>query len=106
MSNTVDNTHLEAGISTILAKPHSKIEREAFLAAAATFPSKVLRVKGVLTFKDETDPMVYQYVPGAQTLSPISEIDPEEQFLVLIGVNIQRNARHFLQTLQLEQGAP
>ena len=100
------HTHIEEGISSLLVKPHGQIEREKFLTAAATFPPEVLRVKGVLTFKGETAPMVYQYVPGSQTLSPITEIDPEERFLVLIGVNIQRSAKPFLQSLQLEQVPP
>jgi len=100
------HTHVEEGISSLLVKPHGRLEREKFLTAAAAFPAEILRIKGVLTFKGESEPLVYQYVPGSQTLSPITEIDPEEHFLVLIGVNIQHSAKPFLQSLQLEQVPP
>ncbi|SHJ44022.1 GTPase, G3E family [Malonomonas rubra DSM 5091] len=92
------HTHAEHGISSLLLDLPQSIGREQFLAATAKLPEQVLRVKGVLQFENEGDPLVYQYVPGSQTLSPAPEEDSGQRFLVFIGEDVQRSAESFLNT--------
>lgn len=89
-------THQEHGISSLLLNLQQPLDRHNFLSAAAEFPAEILRVKGILQFRDEEGPLVYQYVPGSQALSPATETDSGERFLVFIGEDIQNSAGSFM----------
>ncbi len=99
-AGSAGHTHLDQGISSLLIRLPEPLERDSFLAQTALLPPQVLRVKGILEFNDEPDPQVYQYVPGAQALTPVAE-DPGERFLVMIGENIEEVTAPFLRTLNL-----
>jgi len=94
------HTHAEHGISSLLLNLPEPLNRQQFLAATAELPEQVLRVKGVLQFEDEKDPLVYQYVPGSQALTPMSEEDSGQRFLVAIGENIKSSAEPLISLLR------
>lgn len=97
------HTHAEHDISSLLLDLPPSLNREQFLSATAVLPQQVLRVKGVLHFKGEKAPLVYQYVPGVQTLSPVTceKDDLGRNFLVFIGEDIQKSTQPFFNILNL-----
>ena len=85
-------THLDDEIGSALVLFEQCPSKHQFLAATASFPAELLRAKGIVQFAEDTEPQVYQYVPGEQTLSPLPGVDSGERFVVLIGKNIDRVA--------------
>jgi len=96
------HTHLEQGISSMVVTLAQPLARQSFLDAANSLPPQVLRVKGVLEFRGECAPQVYQYVPGSQALTPATGVTDNERFLVLIGEDIRNSAAPFLEGLSLQ----
>ena len=83
-------THLDDEIGSALVLFEQCPSKQRFFAATASFPAELLRAKGIVQFAEDTEPQVYQYVPGEQTLSPLPGTDNGERFVVLIGKNIDR----------------
>jgi G3E family GTPase len=93
---TKHHTHSSQNISSILVELKSPLDKNLFLAKATKLPEKVLRIKGVMQFTDSQDRYYYQYVPGSHNLTPAAEDLPGENFLVIIGEDIEKNAQPLL----------
>jgi len=93
---TSHDTHSRHNISSILVQLKHPLDKEAFLSHTTLLTNKVLRIKGVVQFNDNDERVYYQYVPGSNSLTPVNDKAPEENFLVLIGEDIESNAQSLL----------
>lgn len=84
------HNHSSQNISSILIKLQEPLDKDLFLERAAELPKKVLRIKGIMQFSDNEDRYYYQYVPGSHSLTPTSEDLTEDNFLVIIGEDIEK----------------
>ncbi|MDX2479054.1 MAG: GTP-binding protein [Desulfuromusa sp.] len=96
INTTKHHTHGSQNISSILVELKSPLNKELFLAKATKLSEKVLRIKGVMQFTDNEDRYYYQYVPGSHNLTPAAEDLPGENFLVIIGEDIEKSAQPLL----------
>lgn len=95
-NTTKHHTHGSQNISSILVELKAPLDKDLFLAKATELSEKVLRIKGVMQFTDNEDRYYYQYVPGSHNLTPTTEELPGENFLVIIGEDIEKNAQPLL----------
>lgn len=61
------------------------LDQAGFLQTVQRLPATIFRMKGVLHFNDAPQPMLFQYVGGRHTLSPMPQESAETPFLVIIG---------------------
>ena len=87
-------THGDAGIQNAFIEWEGPIDRQAFQNGVKGLPREILRVKGIVRFKDATDPEVFQYVPGYHALTPAEDVR-DSSFLVIIGQDASRVADEF-----------
>jgi G3E family GTPase len=64
---------------------------------------KVLRIKGVVQFHNHAERYYYQYVPGSNSLTPVNDEAPDENFLVFIGEDIENSAQSLLTLISSQQ---
>jgi len=82
-------THRQEGIQSFKLDIAVALEREAFLhAVAEKIPVGVLRIKGILNFRDHPTPFVFQYVGGRWDLTPFTDARVTDRFLVFIGTDL------------------
>ena len=93
---TSHDTHSRHNISSILVQLKHPLGKEAFLSHTTLLTNKILRIKGTVQFNDNNERFYYQYVPGSNSLTPVNDEAPEENFLVLIGEDIESNAQSLL----------
>lgn len=93
---TEHDTHCHYNISTALAEFKAPVDKETFLSKTAQLSDKVLRIKGILQFTDHDDHFYYQYVPGSHRLTPAQENTSDDNFLVIIGEDIENSAKSLL----------
>ncbi len=97
IKTTKHHTHGSQNISSILVELKAPLDKDLFLTKATQLSEKVLRIKGVMQFTDNEDRYYYQYVPGSHNLTPTAEELPGENFLVIIGEDIEKNAQPLLE---------
>jgi len=90
------HTHAANNISSILVELKSSLAKDLFLSKANQLPDTVLRIKGVVQFNGNNERFYYQYVPGSHSLTPVDNEAPDENFLVMIGENIEKTAEPLL----------
>ncbi len=101
MKETVHDTHSNYNISAVLAEFNSPLDKDSFLSRIAQLSEQVLRVKGIIKFCNDKDIYYYQYVPGTHSLTPTLEHTPDENFLVIIGEDIENSAKSLLELADL-----
>ncbi len=79
------HTHGEEGLSSLVVSVPAPVDRADFFRALEGVLPNLLRIKGVIEFRDHPGPQVYQYVPGFHTVEPAGEADVDGGFLVFIG---------------------
>lgn len=92
INNTCHHTHSSHNISSILVEFKHPLDKNQFLAQTTKLSNKVLRIKGVMQFTDNEDSFYYQYVPGSHSLTPTDNEAPNDNFLVVIGEDIENSA--------------
>ncbi len=78
------NSHTHDGLKCKTLTLTTPLDREEFLSAVKSFPSKVFRVKGIIEFADSPQPMLFQYVAGRFELSVFPNSAVKERFLTII----------------------
>lgn len=93
--------HQDQGVASLTVNFKEPLNRQDFLNAASKFSTGILRVKGILQFTDNSESLVYQYVPGLQSLTPIVEKEQGNHFLVFIGEKIHCSVKPFIKQFNL-----
>jgi G3E family GTPase len=96
-------THSRHNISSVLVKLEYLPDRETFLSQTMVLSDKVLRIKGVVQFHNHAERYYYQYVPGSNSLTPVNDEAPDENFLVFIGEDIENSAQSLLTLISSQQ---
>lgn len=77
-------SHVHEKIASLTIKDMPSIELNDFIKKFNNVPTGILRMKGLLQFKGEDNPMLVQYVSGKYEISKW-DTDFNETFLVIIG---------------------
>ncbi|MDD4729201.1 MAG: GTP-binding protein, partial [Dysgonamonadaceae bacterium] len=86
-------THYDDNIGSMKISFDESLNRELFLEKVKNLPPAIFRVKGILNFTDDTEPVVFQYVNGTFDLNSDSSNEADsERFLILIGDNDTLNS--------------
>lgn len=96
IDNSQHHTHSSHNISSILVELKAPLDKDLFLSKTTKLSNKVLRIKGVMQFTDNENSFYYQYVPGSHSLTPTDKEAPTENFLVVIGEDVENSARSLL----------
>ena len=86
---TTFRTHLEDNLSSIKKSIDKKLDRKTFENFLQNIPKNILRVKGIVEFKNSNSQFVVQYVNGFYEISELEEDKKRETFLIYIGEKIQ-----------------
>ncbi|MDD3342108.1 MAG: GTP-binding protein [Sulfurospirillaceae bacterium] len=85
------STHVQDGISSIKIPLVSFLNREKFRVYLGKLPKNIFRVKGIVTFEEDDNQYVVQYVNGVFELIEQQSEQCTETFLVYIGKNLEKN---------------
>lgn len=78
-------SHLHDGLWVKTITLPEPVQRENFLEAVTHLPQSVFRIKGVLSFADSAQPMLFQYVAGRFDISRFPGDPKSDFFLTVIG---------------------
>ncbi|WP_320040614.1 CobW family GTP-binding protein [uncultured Desulfobacter sp.] len=84
-------THEDDQIETRLVTLDHSIDEAALNAVIKGGGEQILRVKGIVRFKDQPGPMVFQYAPGTWQITPFTGEETDDYFLVFIGLNLEQH---------------
>jgi G3E family GTPase len=87
-THEIHYSHEHDGLQSITIHFPMPVERDLFLEKIKSLPSALFRVKGVIDFRYETTPYLFQYVNGRSEISEFNNPGMRERFLTLIGQNI------------------
>jgi G3E family GTPase len=82
-------SHKHDCLSSVKIKFDEPLVRERFLERVNKLPTQVFRIKGVIEFRGERGPKLFQSVAGRYDISEYKNLDFEERFLVCIGKNME-----------------
>jgi G3E family GTPase len=82
-------SHKHDCLSSVKIEFDEPLVRERFLERINKLPTQVFRIKGVIEFRGERGPKLFQSVAGRHDISEYKNRDFEERFLVCIGKNME-----------------
>ena len=83
-------THTQEQISSIKISLTKPLNKKLFKQYLQTLPSNIFRLKGIITFEDEPNQYIIQYVNGNYELVQQAQGSLYETFLVYIGKNLKQ----------------
>jgi len=88
-------THRQEGVQSLKIAFAAPLDRDTFLRfMKEKVPPAILRIKGIIEFKDDSGPCVFQYVSGRYELSPFTNPSVPDRFLVFIGTGLDPKSIH------------
>jgi G3E family GTPase len=81
-------SHEHDGLQSITIYFPMPVERDLFFETIASFQPALFRVKGIIDFRDDTTPYLFQYVNGRSAVSEFNNPGMRQRFLTLIGQDI------------------
>ena len=91
-AHQIHPSHKHDGLSSFKISFANPLEKKHFIDAIKSVPSSVFRIKGIVEFRDEDKPMLFQYVGGRFELSEYNNPKMRDRFLTLIGQNIEKES--------------
>lgn len=85
-----ERTHVEDGIFSKKIDIHEPINKTIFETYLQAIPEDILRIKGIVEFKNYENQFVVQFVNGRYELMELENSRGKDNFLVYIGKNIDK----------------
>jgi G3E family GTPase len=82
-------SHKHDRLSSVKVEFDEPLVRERFLERVNTLATQVFRIKGVIEFRGEKGPKLFQSVAGRNDIADYRNRDFEERFLVCVGKNME-----------------
>ncbi len=82
-------SHRHDALSSVKVDFHKPLSRDRFLYGVERLPEEIFRIKGVIEFREEKGPKVFQFVAGRHDITEYQNPEFKERFLVFIGKNLE-----------------
>jgi G3E family GTPase len=89
--HNIHHSHEYDCLSSIKINLNTPIDHELFIKGITSVTGDVFRIKGIVEFKGNSSPMLFQFVAGRYEISDYRNPEFNDRFLILIGQNIEKS---------------